>query len=455
MIKKLLLTAALLAPGLAYGQVSAPLDPPVVPAQSSACSGGSGPTPSADFVINFQDCHQTIDGFGANDLAVGLGNSPIPSMLYCVNSTDPGCNASGIGLSILRQAADNINGVNQPDGLFVTSQGGKMMETPWYLPDKNPSSYQPFINNVSSLIGAGVNVYAMSVANEPDCATSGPYFPPGTSSGDLSPYIDAVAPMVHSQLPGVKFIAPDVCDPSNYGAYVSGIEADATANVQTDIFDYHGYGPCNTPANSSNPTPNDHTRSVWVTESGAANGEYDPSISDALNTATNGYCALAEFDVSVWNQWWTIASGSAPYNLMIIDVDSNHNLVSVPKRYFAIGNFSRYVRPGWSRIGVSGSLSGIYGVTAFVNTSTGAFAIVAINNSGSDISNITFGLAGATVTGSVTPYVTSGTTVGALGSDGNLSAGSTSSGVPASLPITGGVFTSIVPYGVTTFVGPY
>jgi hypothetical protein len=32
MIKKVLLTAALLAPGLAYGQVSAPLDPPVAPA---------------------------------------------------------------------------------------------------------------------------------------------------------------------------------------------------------------------------------------------------------------------------------------------------------------------------------------------------------------------------------------------------------------------------------------
>jgi hypothetical protein len=38
MIKKLLLTAALLAPGLAYGQVSAPLDPPVTPT-------GQGPTP--------------------------------------------------------------------------------------------------------------------------------------------------------------------------------------------------------------------------------------------------------------------------------------------------------------------------------------------------------------------------------------------------------------------------
>lgn len=140
-------------------------------------------------------------------------------------------------------------------------------------------------------------------------------------------------------------------------------------------------------------------------------------------------------------------------NLQVLNADSN-GLYGVPKRYFAIGNWSRYVRPGWVRIGVSGSLSGLSGVSAFKNPSTGAFAIIAINNSGSDIPNVTFGLAGVTVAGSVTPYVTSGTPVGPLGSDGNLSAGSQASGVPASLPITNGVFTSTVPYGLTTFVGP-
>jgi hypothetical protein len=99
------------------------------------------------------------------------------------------------------------------------------------------------------------------------------------------------------------------------------------------------------------------------------------------------------------------------------------------------------------------TLSGLYGVAAFKNPSNGAFAIVAFNNSGSDIQNVTFGVSGANVTGSVTPHITSGTPIGALGSDGNLSSGSASSNVRASLPVSGGVFTSTVPYGVTTFVG--
>jgi hypothetical protein len=71
----------------------------------------------------------------------------------------------------------------------------------------------------------------------------------------------------------------------------------------------------------------------------------------------------------------------------------------------------------------AGSLSG---VAAFKNPSDGAFAIIAINKNGSDIQNVSFGFSGANVTGSITPYVTSGTPIGALGSDGNLSAGSAS-----------------------------
>lgn len=48
MIKELLLTTTLLAPGLAYGQVSAPLDPPVIPAPAAA-AGFTNHILAADF----------------------------------------------------------------------------------------------------------------------------------------------------------------------------------------------------------------------------------------------------------------------------------------------------------------------------------------------------------------------------------------------------------------------
>jgi glucuronoarabinoxylan endo-1,4-beta-xylanase len=104
------------------------------------------------------------------------------------------------------------------------------------------------------------------------------------------------------------------------------------------------------------------------------------------------------------------------------------------------------------RVGVTGSASGIYPV-AFKDPVSGKFAIVVLDYNGSGDSNVTFGIQNATISGNVTPYVTSGTPIGVIGTDGNLSAGSASSGVPSSLVPNAGVFTSTVPYGVTTFVG--
>jgi glucuronoarabinoxylan endo-1,4-beta-xylanase len=125
---------------------------------------------------------------------------------------------------------------------------------------------------------------------------------------------------------------------------------------------------------------------------------------------------------------------------------------NVPKRYYAVGNWSKFVRPGWVRVGVTGSASGISPI-AFKDPVSGKFAIVVLDYNGSGDSNVTFGIQNATISGNVTPYVTSGTPIGVIGTDGNLSAGSVSSGIPASLPVSGGVFTSALPYGVTTFVG--
>jgi glucuronoarabinoxylan endo-1,4-beta-xylanase len=49
--------------------------------------------------------------------------------------------------------------------------------------------------------------------------------------------------------------------------------------------------------------------------------------------------------------------------------------------------------------------------------------------------------------------VTADTPLGAIGTDGNLSLGSASQQVPASIPMAQGQFTAPVVYGITTFTG--
>jgi glucuronoarabinoxylan endo-1,4-beta-xylanase len=277
--------------------------------------------------------------------------------------------------------------------------------------------------------------------NEPDCACN---FGNAWNPGQTAAFVDVLGPKLHALSPPVKLLSPETAfPPDNFNNFVSAIESDSTANAQTDIFSTHQYG------NIIGIT-NDGSHHIWETEV-FDGGSWDPSIAEALNVQSLMYDSVVTSGLSAWN-YWNIVCGSGCSNNGLTGDFSGGSLSELPKRYYAVGNWSRYVRPGWVRIGVSGSLGGIFPV-AFKDPISGKFAIIAINNSGSDIQNITFGVSGASVTGSVTPYITSGTPIGALGSDGNLSAGSASSNVPASLPVSGNVWTATVPYGVTTFVG--
>jgi glucuronoarabinoxylan endo-1,4-beta-xylanase len=448
MIKQLVFTALLLAPGIAFAaDPSASFSDQVVPAGSDpiACNGQTNQPPSADFVVNVATCYQTIDGFGAGEAFSGQWVSQIFDMAFCVNATDPGCANPGIGLTFMREEIEDQYGNDLGDGQKATARGGKIIGTSWQTPYNSgtiTTSAQSWVNWATTQQANGVSMYGLTTVNEPDDNS--------WSASDVTQLIDVLGPLAHAVSPPLKLISPEVATPTtSYGSYTSTIESDSTANAQTDIFSFHSY-------NDLLPsTSNDNSRHVWMTEGGNSNSSYDPSIADAVNsTAKALHDGLVTFNLSNWMMLYvaTGASSGTTDDRMLIWGDYL-GVYGVPKRYFAMGNWSRYVRPGWRRASVTGSLSGIYGVSAFVNPVTGAFAIIAVNNSGADIPNVTFGLAGINASGTVIPYVTSGTTVGSLGSDGNLSTGSTSSNVPTSLSVSNGVFTSIVPYGITTFVG--
>jgi glucuronoarabinoxylan endo-1,4-beta-xylanase len=258
-----------------------------------------------------------------------------------------------------------------------------------------------------------------------------------------------LAPKIHAL--GAKVIAAEQCCG---GDYIDPIKGDGTANGSVDIFSWHQY--------SGQYSSGDTTRHGWETEMSSFNEAFDPSLNNALNEVTHWiWNVIVNGSMHAWHYWEAVTPynyGNPPTvnNLGLLG-DGNGSYaasdVNPTKRYYVVGNFSRFARPGWVRVNVSGSLSGIYGVTAFKNPTTGAFAIIAINDSGGDIQNISFSLSGANISGSVTPYVTSGTALDSLGTDGNLSAGSASSNVPSSISVNGNAFTSTVPYGVTTFVG--
>jgi O-glycosyl hydrolase len=105
------------------------------------------------------------------------------------------------------------------------------------------------------------------------------------------------------------------------------------------------------------------------------------------------------------------------------------------KRHYTIGNYSKFVRPGYKRVDITGNSDTNLLISAYTGSST--VVVVAINKGSSDVT-VPISIAGGTAPASCTPNVTS--------SSANLTAGT-------AVTVTGGSFTASLPgTTVTTFV---
>ena len=101
----------------------------------------------------------------------------------------------------------------------------------------------------------------------------------------------------------------------------------------------------------------------------------------------------------------------------------------VPKRAYCLGNFSKFIRPGYYRVTATANPTTNVYVSAYKNDSTDDFVIVAINKGTSSITQ-KFVLNNFTA-GTVTPWITSGTLNLAQQGSVNVSGNSFSYSLPA------------------------
>ena len=106
-------------------------------------------------------------------------------------------------------------------------------------------------------------------------------------------------------------------------------------------------------------------------------------------------------------------------------------------RLWVVGNFSRFVRPGWFRIEATAKPAEGVLVTAYKDKKTGAFAVVAINKTDADQA-LSLAIDGAKAA-AATPYRTS--------AKENLQQLDEVKFAGGKLPVT------LAPKSVTTFVG--
>ncbi|HEX3048115.1 MAG TPA: cellulose binding domain-containing protein [Bacillota bacterium] len=274
----------------------------------------------------------------------------------------------------------------------------------------------------------GIDIYAISMANEPNLSTG--YSSCQWDSTKMTDFIaNYVKPTFQTKNVTAKFMAGE--ESGFTESMVSGALNNTNAASRIDIVGAHSYG--------SNATVLSTTKSkgkrLWETEVSNLNNN-DASITDGLSWARKVHDFMTISEVNAFFYWWG-ACYKTNNGEGLIRMDMNAKTYSADKRLYTIGNYSRFVRPGWNRIDATASPTSNVYVTAYKDDGAGKFAIVAINSNGS-ASDVTFSFSGV-APASVTPYRTSSTE--------NLAQ-------LTAITLSGGSFTaSLAANSVTSFVG--
>ena len=165
---------------------------------------------------------------------------------------------------------------------------------------------------------------------------------------------------------------------------MSVIAADPAALAVVDVVAGHAYE--YNPNSTSRPEQsfNGYGRPVWMTEWSYDVYADDVTIANGVEWALNVWSLLVEAEVSAVHHWWAVNflnDGRQQGLINAVDGEADFELT---KRLFTIGQFSRFVRPGWVRLEATKKPHGDVSLAAFRDPASGEFAVVAINEGGGE-----------------------------------------------------------------------
>jgi glucuronoarabinoxylan endo-1,4-beta-xylanase len=411
--------------------VTPPTDGGAEGGSDSSSEGGvvgtkdAGTPEPTDVVVQTSALVRRIDGFGASDAWSGTPFTTAQADLFF----DP---VKGIGLSLLRVGISPSGGYmgagEGANAVLAAARGAAVWGTPWsppladttgansagYAGNINPADYEAWATALASFATTmkndGVPLYGISAQNEPDYPASS-YASCTYTAAQMVAFIKVLGPKLALLDPRPKLLAPEPDTWSDFWGgtndYAAAIRADATASSFVDVLATHDYDhqPLAIPTGTTVAQP------IWETEvsgqSGTGNCDSvcvgpNVTIDNGILVAQWIYDAVVVGGASAWHYWWLVSAGDDNGGLL-------PNSLAMTKRLYTIGNFSKFVRPGYQLASLGGSAvpSGVQAV-AFVNPANGGVAIVAINANltGTPIS---FYLSGTSWPANVTPWVTSAT----------------------------------------------
>jgi len=387
---------------------------------------------AADVTVNLTATKQVIDGFGASSAWCGKIPDNVMNSLY-----------GDLGYSILRVRIEEGIEDNWKSGNFskwadelanakkATAKGAIVFATPWNAPTSlrlntgtskakystDPTKWATYRDYLNAYVkyykDNSVNLYAISVQNEPDYAGDWTYWSETQDHDFILNYGATINTKVIS------------AESFSYNKnYYDQILNDPKALANVAIFGTHLYGTSVNnfayPLFQQKGVP--AGKKIWMTE------HYLNSDDDITKTimpvAKEIHDCMVTGNMNAYIYWWiTWPNGLA------------NSSGTIFKRAYVIGQFSKYIRPGYTRVDASATPATNVYVSAY--TGDDNVVIVAVNTGTSAVSQKF-----AIQNGTVAQFTSTSTSTST-----NMAAGSSST-------VSGGSFTASLPaQSITTFVG--
>lgn len=344
-------------------------------------------TKAADVVvIDTTTEYQTIRGFGGINHPEWTGQDMTESQ----RKTAFGNDADEMGLTILRVFVNpDKNQWNKavPTAKYASENGVTVFASPWeppsnlaesggsngklHIPKSNYGAYAQHLNDFGTYMKSnGVDLYSISVQNEPDYASEWTYWSTDETVDFIANYGDKIT--------STRLMSPESFQYAPLNAswvkdggkkFYQKIMANSKAFANCDVFGTHMYG--TTRDWMDYPELENCGKEIWMTEVYVPNSDADSANRwpEALQVSENIHNALVIGNMSVYT-WWYIRRS---YGLM----DENG---AITKRGYNMAQYSKFVRPGDIRIEATEQPAKNVFVSAYKNDDN-QVTIVAVNKS--------------------------------------------------------------------------
>lgn len=401
----------------AQSQTAQPVRPVPIPTWTGAASMDASAKSTG--VIDWSKTAQEIDGFGASGafhMARNLMNFPEPQRSEILDILfSP---TKGAGLSIVRNIVGDggtvggasptfepqegvWNWTGDEDQIWLMQEAGKRgatryMSTVWSPPawmktNNNvvggrlrPDKYLAFAEYLSAYIRGykehfGIDIYAISLANEPDVTVR--YSSCYWNGDEFHDFLKFLIPVFERDKISSKVIVGELTGWSENPVLES--LADSVTAARVDIVGVHAYHTADKdpfpPISQRTGTLVEtlkHKKKIWQTEVSNLGRNYS-DIRDGLYWAKVIHTHVAENSTNAWLYWWAVSSPGSGQGMT--HPDSKTKTYTVDKRLYAMGNYSRFVRPGYFRVAMNSELMTGVLASAYKSEPEKKLVVVVIN----------------------------------------------------------------------------